>query len=122
MIPDDCESRFRLNIPETIESLNALSVIATQQDARDMIVVRANGFLNLSAASETMGTADAHIMCDHIRGPEARFALNVHYFTETLKLADTGILMSNSGELEPVRFDYIETERIAVVMPVRLPD
>jgi DNA polymerase III sliding clamp (beta) subunit (PCNA family) len=123
VIPDDCTSRFRLNVPETIEALNALSVVATQRDGRDMIVVNANGTLNLSARSDAMGEASGMVPCTHLDGSEAVFALNVHYFTETLKLADKReVVMSNSGSLEPVRFDYDATDRIAVVMPVRLPE
>jgi len=123
VIPDDCQSRFRLNVADTIETLNALSVVATQQDGRDMIVVNANGTLELSARSESMGDASGTVPCIHLDGPETRFALNVHYFTETLKLADRdAVVMANSGSLEPVRFDYPDTDRVAVVMPVRLPE
>jgi DNA polymerase-3 subunit beta len=123
VIPDDCTSRFRLNVADTLETLNALSVVATQRDGRDMIVVNANGTLNLSARSDTMGEASGMVPCIHLDGSEAVFALNVHYFTETLKLADKReVVMSNSGSLEPVRFDYGDTDRIAVVMPVRLPE
>jgi hypothetical protein len=123
VIPDDCASRFRLNVPETIETLNALSVIATSQDGRDMVVVKANGTLNLSARADSMGEASGTVPCIHLDGPDAVFALNVHYLTETLKLADKrDVVMSNSGSLEPVRFDYADTDRIAVVMPVRLPE
>ncbi|MCX6645000.1 MAG: DNA polymerase III subunit beta [bacterium] len=123
VIPDDCTSRFRLHVPETIEALNALSVVATQQDGRDMIVVNANGTLNLSARSDAMGEASGMVPCVHLDGSDTMFALNVHYFTETLKLADKReVVMSNSGSLEPVRFDYGGTDRVAVVMPVRLPE
>jgi DNA polymerase-3 subunit beta len=123
VIPDDCASRFRLDTDATIESLDALAIVATQRDGRDMIVVNANGTLNLSARSDAMGEASGVVACIHLDGPEAIFALNVHYFTETLKLAGTrDVLMSNSGSLEPVRFDYDGTDRIAVVMPVRLPE
>ena len=123
VIPDTDGSRFRLHVPETIEALNALSVVATQRDGRDMIVVNANGSINLSVHSDTMGEAFGMVPCTHLDGSEAIFALNVHYFTETLKLADKReVVMSNSGSLEPVRFDYGDTDRVAVVMPVRLPE
>ena len=63
------------------------------------------------------------VPCVHLSGPETIFALNIHYMIETLKLAGTReVVMSNSGSLEPVRFDYDGTDRIAVVMPVRLPE
>jgi hypothetical protein len=61
----------------------------------------------------------------HLSGPETIFALNIHYMIETLKLARRGgrdVVMPNSGSLEPVRFDFDSTDRIAVVMPVRLPE
>ena len=88
-----------------------------------MVVINANGVLNLSARSDTMGDASGVVPCTHIDGPEAVFALNINYFTETLKLANTDtVIMANSGSLEPARFDYPETERVAVVMPVRLPE
>ena len=123
VIPNTDGSRFRLQVPETIEALNALSVVATQRDGRDMIVVNANGTLNLSARSDSMGEASGTVPCEHLDGSDALFALNVHYLTETLRLADKReVVMSNSGSLEPVRFDYADTDRIAVVMPVRLPE
>jgi len=123
VIPDDCTSRFRLNVQDTIETLNGLSAIACTQDGRDMIVVKANGTLNLTARAESMGEASGTVPCSHLEGQECVFALNVHYFTETLKIADKhAVIMANSGSLEPVRFDYLETDRIAVVMPVRLPE
>ncbi len=123
VIPNDCTSRFRLNVQDTIETLDGLSVIACTQDGRDMVVVKANGSLNLSARSESMGNASGRVNCYHLEGKEIRFALNVGYFTETLKLADKrAVIMAGSGHLEPVRFDYLETDRVAVVMPVRLPE
>jgi len=123
VIPDDCTSRFRLNVQDTIETLNGLSVIACAEGGREMIVVKANGTLNLTARADSMGEASGSVNCNHLEGPESIFSLNVHYFTETLKLADRhAVIMANSGSLEPVRFDYLETDRIAVVMPVRLPE
>ena len=96
--------------------------IATQHDGRDMVVVNANGTINLSARSESFGAASAEVPCTHIRGPETRFALNIQYMIETIKLADKTLLMSNSGDLDPACFEYPDSERIAVVMPVRLPE
>ncbi len=122
VIPDDCQSHFRLDTRATIESLNALAVIASERDGRDMVVVNANGTLNLSAHAESMGSAEAVVPCVHVAGPERRFALNVFYMIETLKLANGEIMLSTNGGLEPARFDYPDTERIAVVMPVRLPE
>jgi len=87
-----------------------------------MVVVNANGTLNLSATAETMGTVSAEVPCVHLAGPDVLTALNVHMFTETLKLGNGKVLMSSNGHLEPARFDYPDTDRIAVVMPVRLPD
>jgi DNA polymerase III sliding clamp (beta) subunit (PCNA family) len=87
-----------------------------------MVVVHANGTINLSAKSESFGTAMAEVPCDHICGPETRFALNIVYLIETIKLAGNTVLMSNSGDLDPAVFEYPETERIAVIMPVRLPE
>ena len=123
VIPDDCTSRFRLDVPGTIETLNALSVVAKHKDGRHMVVVNANGRLDLSARSESMGNASGMVECSHLDGPDAAFALNVDYFTETLKLAGKReVVMANSGSLEPVRFDYQDTDRVAVVMPVRMPE
>ena len=122
VIPDSRDSRFQLDVKATLESLDALTPVATQQDGRDMVVVTANGTINLSAKSETMGSAEAEVPCEHVAGPEAKFALNVHFFIETLKLADGEVTMSNNGALEPTMFEYPGTERVAVVMPVRLPE
>ena len=122
VIPESCESRFRVDLAATLESLDALTPVATQQDGRDMVIVNANSVLTLSAESESMGSAKAEVSCEHIAGPESNFALNIIYFGETLKLADGEILMSNSSKLEPAVFEFPGTERVAVVMPVRLPE
>jgi DNA polymerase III sliding clamp (beta) subunit (PCNA family) len=122
VIPDDCESHFTLDTRATVESLDALAIIANAQDGRDMIIVNANGTINLRAEAVSMGHAEAEVPCVHVEGPERRFALNVFFFTETLKLANGEIVLSTNGGLEPARFDYPGTDRIAVVMPVRLPE
>jgi len=122
VIPDDCESRFGLHIPETIEALQALSIVASERDGRDMIVVNANGTLNLEARAESMGHASAVVPCTHIAGTDRKFALNVFYMIETLQLADGDVTLATNGGLEPARFDYQGTDRIAVIMPVRLPE
>jgi len=122
VIPDDCESRFALHIPETIEALQALSIVASERDGRDMIIVNANGTLNLEARAESMGHASAVVPCTHIAGTDRKFALNVFYLIETLQLADGDVTLATNGGLEPARFDYQGTDRIAVVMPVRLPE
>jgi DNA polymerase III subunit beta len=122
VIPEYRSSTFRLNKKPMLEGLDALVPIASQHDGRDMVVINANGTINLSARSESFGTASAEVPCTHVCGPETRFALNIQYLIETIKLSDENVLMSNSGELDPAVFEYPETERIAVIMPVRLPE
>jgi DNA polymerase III beta subunit len=122
VIPKDRISTFKLDKKPILESLDALLPVATQDDGRDMVVVNANGIINLSARSEAFGNASAEVPCDHLSGPEIRFALNIQYLIETIKLSDETVLMSNSGELDPAVFEYPKTERIAVIMPVRLPE
>jgi len=122
VIPDERISTFRLDKKPMLESLDAILPVATQDDGRDMVVVHANGTINLSARSESFGTASAEVPCTHVCGPETRFALNIQYLIETIKLSDKTVLMSNSAELEPVVFEYPGTEKLAVLMPVRLPE
>jgi DNA polymerase III sliding clamp (beta) subunit (PCNA family) len=122
VIPEDRISTFKLNKKSMLEGLDALLPVATQDDGRDMVVVNANGTINLSARSESFGTASEEVPCTHVCGPETRFALNIQYLIETIKLTDETVLMSNSDPLDPAVFDYPETERIAVIMPVRLPE
>jgi len=122
VIPDYRISTFRLDKKPMLESLDALVSIASQHDGRDMVVVHANGTINLSAHSESCGHASAKVPCHHISGPEIRFALNIQYLIETIKLSDHTVLMSSSGDLDPAVFEYPETERVAVIMPVRLPE
>ena len=122
VIPDYRASTFRLDKKQILESLDALLPVASQDDGRDMVVVHANGTINLSARSESFGSASAEVACGHLSGPEIRIALNIQYLIETIKLSDETVLMSGSGELDPTVFEYPGTERVAVVMPVRLPD
>jgi DNA polymerase III beta subunit len=122
VIPEERISTFKVDKKPMLESLDALHPIASQDDGRDMVVVNANGVINLSARSESFGSASAEVPCTHVCGPETRFALNIQFLIETIKLSDETVLMSSSGDLDPAVFEYPETERIAVVMPVRLPE
>jgi len=122
VIPNYRILTFKLDKRTTLDSLDALVPVATQHYGRDMVVVDANGTISLSAHSETFGTATADVPCHHLHGPETRFALNILYLIETIKLADESVFTSNSRDLDPVVFEYPETERIAAIMPVRLPE
>ena len=122
VIPDYRTSTFRLDKKPILESLDALLPVASQDDGRDMVVVHANGTINLSVRSESFGSASAEVACGHQSGPEIRIALNIQFLIETIKLSDNTVLLSSSGDLDPAVFEYPGTERIAVVMPVRLPE
>jgi DNA polymerase III sliding clamp (beta) subunit (PCNA family) len=114
---------FRLDCKPTVQALDALSIIAHEHDGRDMVVINVNGRLNLSVKAESTGKADADLPLTHVQGAnEILVALNIDYFTDILKECDSLISMSNEGALEPCRFDYPESDRIAVLMPVRLPE
>ena len=117
---------FRLDSKVTVQALDALSIIAHEHDGRDMVVINANGRLNLSVKSETVGKADADLPLTHVQGgPDTLVALNIDYFTDILKACesrDGSMTMSNADPLEPCRFDYPDSDRIAVLMPVRLPE
>jgi DNA polymerase III subunit beta len=122
VIPDYRISTFKLNKKPMLESLDALLPVASQDDGRDMVVISANGTINLSAKSESFGSASVEVACGHVSGPEIRIALNIQYLIETIKLCDNTVLFSSSGDLDPAVFEFPLTERIAVVMPVRLPE
>jgi DNA polymerase-3 subunit beta len=122
VIPDSRDSIFSLDTKPMLESLDALAIVASQRDGRDMVVINANGTINLRAQAESMGSAEAEVACTHVAGPERMFALNVFFLIETLKLANGEIVMSQNGGLEPAMFEYPGTERIAIVMPVRMPE
>jgi DNA polymerase III sliding clamp (beta) subunit (PCNA family) len=114
---------FRLDCKPTVQALDALSIIAHEHDGRDMVVINANGRLNLSVKAESTGKANADLPLTHVQGAdEILVALNIDYLTDILKECDSLISMSNAGDLEPCRFDYPDSDRIAVLMPVRLPD
>ena len=122
--PEKCECHFTIDKKDTLEALGALAVIANARDGRDMVVITANGELNLEVRSEEMGVARAVVDCDQEQGDEARFALNINYMMEALKLSelDDVCMRKDASPLVPIKFTYPGTERIAVVMPVRLPE
>jgi DNA polymerase III subunit beta len=130
VIPD-WTNVFKLDSKATVQALDALSVIAHERDGRDMVVINANGRLNLSVNADSVGKANADLPLIHLASEvgqgtdEIRVALNIDYFGDILKQnesADGLIQMSNSQSLDPCRFDYTESGRIAVLMPVRLPE
>jgi len=127
VIPD-LSNVFELESKPTLQAIDSLSVIAHERDGRDMVVVNANGRLNLSVKAESMGSANADLPITHIasgignNGDDCRFALNIGYLADVMKADTSGTLtMSNAGALEPARFDY-QDGRIAIIMPVRLPE
>jgi DNA polymerase III sliding clamp (beta) subunit (PCNA family) len=130
VIPD-WSNVFMLDSKATVQALDALSVIAHERDGRDMVVINANGRLNLSVKAESIGKADADLSIMHLasgtgQGTDGiRVALNIDYFGDILKQNESPdglIQMSNAASLDPCRFDYAESGRIAVLMPVRLPE
>ena len=127
----DFSNVFKLDSKATVQALDALSVIAHERDGRDMVVINANGRLNLSVKAESIGKADADLSIMHLasgtgQGTDGiRVALNIDYFGDILKQCESPdglIQMSNAASLDPCRFDYAESGRIAVLMPVRLPE
>jgi DNA polymerase III sliding clamp (beta) subunit (PCNA family) len=96
-----------------------------------MVVINANGRLNLSVQADSVGKADADLPLIHLASEigkgndDIRVALNIDYFGDILKQNESPdglIQMSNAASLDPCRFDYADSGRIAVLMPVRLPE
>jgi len=126
VIPEECGASFTFEPKEAIQVLEPLVIIAKQDDGRDMVVVRANSKIRFSAKAESMGEGDGEMNCVRIGGEhEMVTALNIFSLLDALRSAveiDANLIMTQEGSLEPVRFDYPETERISVIMPVRLPE
>jgi DNA polymerase-3 subunit beta len=129
VIPEDFTERCILSTPEVIQAIDTLSVIASQQDGRDMFVFRhevKSDNLTIAALSDSTGAGTVSLSAPILQhgsidysGP-ALFALNYLYFQDSIKAGNGKVEMEYSGSLEPVVFRYPGLpDRLSVIMPVR---
>lgn len=120
-------NQFAINAGAVIAALKPIKIVASEHDGRDMaIVATGNGSMSIETVKTCIGQAKEAVDIRRVCGEnEIRFALNAFYFEEALKNSVTPCgetFISCEGELDPIRFDFDGSSRIAVVMPVRLPE
>jgi DNA polymerase-3 subunit beta len=124
VIPVEDGNLIELSASDLAGAVERLAPIARSDDGRDMIVLRGNGILNISARAESMGTGDSKLACDLHEGKDLRVALNYGFLLDVLKLHKKDqVRVTYGGELGPVMIRSVDDDtRSSILMPVRLPE
>jgi DNA polymerase III sliding clamp (beta) subunit (PCNA family) len=140
VIPESYARALTLSPAEMVTAADTLAVIAKHESGRDLIVIRngeSTGELELASISDTgravtsvnpleIDYRDKITSYASVLDKTGRyyFGFNYSYFAECFKLAakNEPVTLELSGSLEPAVTRFNENGKLAVLMPVRLPE
>ncbi len=124
VIPEENGNIIEIRAEDLTKAVERMAPIAKSADGRDMIVLRGNGMLYISAKAESMGSGESELACDLHLGQDLLVALNYGFLLDALKLHKKDrIRITFGGELEPIMIrSSVDDTRSSILMPVRLPE
>lgn len=123
VIPTSSEWTVRLERAALADALERVQIVAVGKTLSNKVTFQLRaGELLLTAEDAELGTAREALEVVY-DGPEHRWGMNAAYILQHLATVETPIVQVSGGdELDPVRFDAVETPNahLAVIMPMRI--